>query len=213
MLVHSQYYFIGIKMSFIEIQFPSDISYGATGGPIYSTDIVTLFSGHEQRNSNWKNARGRYNIASGIKTEKQWHELIAFFRARKGKAIGFRFKDWSDYNAVGEQIGIGDGVKTEFQLVKFYTSGSTAVERAIKKPVAGSVTIHRNTNLRGSLDYSVDYTTGVVSFTEPPAVGVIITADFEFDVPVRFDTDELQISLDSFNSGSWNSIPLIEIRV
>lgn len=200
-------------LTFIEIQFPCDISYGATGGPIYSTDVVTLFSGHEQRNSNWKNARGRYNIASGVKAEKQWHELIAFFRARKGRAIGFHFKDWSDYSATNQQIGIGDGVTTEFQLVKFYTSGSTAVVREIKKPVAGTVKIHRNTNLRGNIDYSVGYTTGIVSFAEAPETGVIITADFEFDVPVRFDTDELQISLDSFNSGSWNSISLIEIRV
>jgi uncharacterized protein (TIGR02217 family) len=200
-------------MNFIEIQFPSDISYGATGGPVYSTDVVTLFSGHEQRNSNWMNARGKYNVASGVKTEKQWQALIAFFRARKGKAIGFRFKDWSDYSAVGQQIGIGDGIRTDFQLVKSYTSGSTTVSREIKKPAAETVKIHKNNNLRGNIDYLVDYTTGIVSFIEAPKSAVIITADFEFDVPVRFDTDELTISLDSFNSGSWSSIPLIEIRI
>jgi len=200
-------------MSFVEIQFPSDISYGATGGPIYSTDVVSLFSGHEQRNSNWKNARGRYNIASGVKTEKQWQALISFFRARRGKAIGFRFKDWSDYSAVGQQIGIGDGSNTEFQLVKLYTSGSITVQREIKKPIVGTVKIHKNSHLRGHNDYSVDHATGIVSFSEAPTAGVIITSDFEFDVPVRFDTDELQISLDSFNSGSWSSIPLIEVRI
>ena len=200
-------------MNFIEIQFPSDISYGATGGPIYSTDVVTLFSGHEQRNSNWKNARGRYNIASGVKTEKQWQALIAFFRARKGKAIGFRFKDWSDYSATGQQIGIGDGSTTEFQLIRLYTSGSVTVARTINKPVIGTVKVYKNSYLRGNTDYSVDYTTGVVTFAKAPTSGVIITADFEFDVPVRFDTDELQISLDSHNSGSWNSVPLIEVRV
>ena len=201
-------------MSFAEIQFPSDISYGATGGPIYSTDVVTMFSGHEQRNSNWKNARAKYNIASGVKTEKQWQALIAFFRACKGKAIGFRFKDWSDYSAVAQQSGIGDGLTTEFQLVKFYSSGSAAVvARIIKKPVAGTVKIHINNNLRGTMNYSINYSTGIVSFTEAPVSGVIITADFEFDVPVRFDTDELQLSLDSFNSASWNSIPLVEIRL
>ena len=200
-------------MSFIEIQFPTDISYGATGGPVYSTDVVTMFSGHEQRNSNWKNARGKYNIASGVKTEAQWHNLIAFFRARRGKAIGFRFKDWSDYSASSQQIGIGDGLKTEFQLVKYYTSGSAAVIREIKKPVSGTVRVYKNTNLRGDANYTVDYTTGIVSFAEPPEAGIIITADFEFDVPVRFDTDELQISMDSYNSGSWNSIPLIELRI
>ncbi len=205
-------------MSFIEIQFPTDISYGATGGPTYSTDVVTMFSGHEQRNSNWKNARGKYNIASGVKTESQWQALIAFFRSCKGKAIGFRFKDWSDYSVANQQIGIGDGSNTELQLIKTYASGNAVVIRKINKPVVGTVKIYRNgreftSNLRGATNYSVDYATGIVSFSEAAEPGMIITADFEFDVPVRFDTDELQLSIDSFNSGSWSGISLIEIRV
>ena len=207
-------------MSFIEIQFPTDISYGATGGPSYSTDVVTMFSGHEQRNSNWKNARAKYNISTGVKTEEQWKALISFFRACKGKAIGFRFKDWSDYQGKNQQLGIGNGTRTAFQLVKTYTSGNAVVAREINKPVIGTVRLYKNGqridhhNLRGATeDYSIDYTKGVVSFTEAPESGVIITADFEFDVPVRFDTDELQLSIDSFNSGSWSGINLIEIRV
>jgi uncharacterized protein (TIGR02217 family) len=176
--------------------------------------VVTMFSGHEQRNSNWKNARARYNVASGAKTEAQWQALIAFFRSRKGKAIGFRFKDWSDYKAKNQQIGIGDGETAEFQLVKNYSSGNTIITREIKKPVAGTVKVHKSGNLRGApADYSIDYTTGIISFAEAPAANIIITADFEFDVPVRFDTDELQLSMDNFNSGSWNSISLIEVRI
>lgn len=209
-----------MNMNFLEVRFPSDISYGATGGPVYSTDVVTMFSGHEQRNSNWKNARGKYNIASGVKTEDQWQSLISFFRACKGKAVGFRFKDWSDYQAKNQQLGVGDGETPEFQLAKAYTSGNTIVIRKITKPVAGTVKVYRNGqridhhHLRGSLDdYSVDYTTGIISFAEAPAANIIITADFEFDVPVRFDTDELQLSMDNFNSGSWNGIALIEVRV
>ena len=200
-------------MSFIEIQFPVDISYGATGGPVYSTDVVSLFSGHEQRNSNWRNARAKYNIASAVKTESQWQELIAFFRARKGKAIGFRFKDWSDYSAVGQQIAIADGASTDFQLRKSYVSGSAVVAREINKPVVGTVKVYKNSHLRAELNYQVDHTTGIISFSEAPEAGVIIMADFEFDVPVRFDTDELQLAIDSFNSGSWQAIPLIEIRI
>jgi len=200
-------------MNFLEIQFPSCISYGATGGPTYSTDVVTMFSGHEQRNSNWKNARAKYNVATGVKTESQWQALISFFRACKGKAIGFRFKDWSDYQAKKQQIGTGDGIKTEFQLIKTYTSGSASIIREINKPVAGTVKIHASNSLRGSTNYSVDHTTGIITFEEAPAKGKIILADFEFDVPVRFDTDELQLSLDNFNSGSWNSISLVEIRL
>lgn len=200
-------------MSFLETQFPADISYGAIGGPTYSTDIVTMFSGHEQRNSNWKNARAKYNIATGVKIEAQWQTLISFFRACKGKAIGFRFKDWSDYQVKNQEIGIGDGVKTAFQLVKTYTNSDVVVIREIKKPVEGTVKIHTNNNLRVTVNYSVDHTTGIITFEEAPAKGTIIRANFEFDVPVRFDTDELQLSLDNFNSGSWNSISLVEIRI
>lgn len=91
-------------MSFVEVQFPSDISYGATGGPMFLTDVVATVSGHEQRNSKWSQARARYNVASGVKTETQWQALIAFFRARRGKAVGFRFKDWGDFKAVNQPL-------------------------------------------------------------------------------------------------------------
>ena len=198
-------------MSFEEIQFPSDISYGAVGGPVYSTDIVTTFSGHEQRNSNWQNARAKYNVASGVKTESQWQALIAFFRARRGKAVGFRFKDWGDYKAINQQIGVGNGSNKIFQLSKIYASGSAAVAREIKKPVSGTVKIYVNSVLQGSP--AINHTTGVVTLVTAPANGTIVTADFEFDVPVRFDTDELSLSLDSYDAANWSSIPLIEVRV
>src|ERR1700744_5302125 len=106
---------------FVEVQFPPEISYGAKGGPVFSTDIVSTFSGHEQRNINWLEARARYDISSGIKTEAQWQQLIAFFRARHGRAIGFRYKDWSDYQGVNQILGKGDGKVKQFQLVKLYS--------------------------------------------------------------------------------------------
>lgn len=199
-------------MSFEEIQFPSDISYGANGGPMFLTDVVATVSGYEQRNSKWAQSRAKYNVASGIKTESQWHALIAFFRARRGKAVGFRFKDWSDYSAENIGIGTGDGITTDFQLVKLYTSGSVAVSRDISKPVAGTVKIYVDAVLQAS-GVTVDTTTGIVSFTTAPLVGEVISADFEFDVPVRFDTDEMAISMDNFDAGNWSSIPLIEVRI
>lgn len=199
-------------MSFEEVQFPSDISYGATGGPMFLTDVVSTVSGHEQRNSKWSQARAKYNIASGVKTETQWQALISFFRARRGKAVGFRFKDWSDYKAESVQIGVGDDSTTEFQLVKIYSSGSVAVSRTITKPVSGTVDIYVDSVLQSS-GVSVDTTTGVVTFSSAPATDEVITAEFEFDVPVRFDTDEMAVSMDSFDAGNWSSIPLIEVRV
>src|SRR5690606_19495651 len=108
-------------MAFVETPFPTDIAHGSTRRPEYSTDIVITHSGHEQRNINWSQARARYNVAHGVKTQSQLNALIAFFRARKGRADGFRFKDWTDYQAALELIGTGDGGESVFQLKKNYS--------------------------------------------------------------------------------------------
>lgn len=198
-------------MAFEEVRFPTDISYGASGGPEYSTDIVEIASGYEQRNANWQQARARYNVAHGVKTKAQLDALIAFFRARKGRANGFRFKDWSDFSATNSAIGTGDASTTTFQLVKKYISGSITESRNINKPVGGSITVYVDTVEQVS-GVSVDTTTGVCTFDSAPSDAAIITADFEFDVPVRFNTDRLSATLDQYGSHSWNDIPLIEIR-
>jgi uncharacterized protein (TIGR02217 family) len=202
----------GVFMAFEEVRFPTDISYGSSGGPEYSTDIVEIASGFEQRNSNWVSARARYNVAHGVKTKTQLDALIAFFRARQGRAHGFRFKDWADFQANGELIGVGNGATTSFQLTKKYTSGSQTETRTIFKPVSGSVKIYKDAVLQTS-GVVVNTTTGLVTFTTAPTSGINITADFEFDVPVRFDTDRLSSSLDQYGSHSWYDIPLLEIRV
>lgn len=199
-------------MAFDEVQFPADISFGSAGGPEYSTDIVMTFSGHEKRNSNWASSRARYNVAHGVKTQEQLDILIAFFRSRKGRARGFRFKDWTDYNVVGATIGTGDGSETEFQLVKSYTSGSVTETRTITKPVSGTVDIYVNSVLQAS-GVTIDIATGLVTFDTAPASEAVITADFEFDVPVRFDTDRLSATIENYGSHSWNAIPLVEVRV
>lgn len=193
-------------MSFVEVQFPTDISYGASGGPIFMTDVVATVSGHEQRNSKWSQSRAKYNVASGIKTEAQWQALIAFFRARRGMAIGFRFKDWSDYKAENQPLkSLGGNV---YQLVKQYVSGAAVYEREISKPVTGTVKLYEDSILQAS-GWSIDTATGIIT----TSLSGTLTADFEFDVPVRFDTDEMSISMDSFDAGNWGSIPLIEVRV
>ncbi len=196
-------------MTFHDIRFPEDISYGSGGGPEYSTDIVITQSGYEQRNINWGEARARYNVAHGVKTQAQLETLIAFFRARKGRAHSFRFKDWSDYHAIGQVLGTGDGSKTAFQLVKRYTSGATTEVRTITKPVSGSVLVFVDAVLT---PVTVNTSTGMVTFTEAPEGGAVISADFEFDVPVRFDTDRLSASLDTYGVQSWKDIPLVEVR-
>ena len=199
-------------MAFVEVQFPTDISYGSSGGPQYATDIVISQSGYEQRNIGWSQARARYNVAQGVKTQDQLNTLIAFFRARKGRAYGFRFKDWTDYSAAGEAIGTGDGSATMFQLQRTYSSGMVDEVRSVTKPVSGTVQVYVNGVVQ-SAGITVDTTTGNVTFAAAPASGAAITADFEFDVPVRFDTDRMSASLDAYGINSWMDIPLVEVRV
>ena len=199
-------------MAFIETRFPTDISFGSAGGPEYSTDIVITQGGHEQRNINWSAARARYNVAYGVRTQEQLGTLITFFRARKGRADGFRFKDWTDYQATAELIGTGNGSITQFQLVKSYVNGSVTDTRIITKPVSGSILIYKAGVLQ-TTGYSVSTTTGIVTFSTAPTAGVAITATFDFDVPVRFDTDRLSAALDSYGLSSINDIPLVEVRV
>ncbi|MFC3118906.1 DUF2460 domain-containing protein [Jhaorihella thermophila] len=207
-------------MAFHEVRFPEDISRRARGGPERRTQVVTLASGEEERNASWANSRRRYDVAYGIRRADDLAIVVAFFEARNGRLYGFRFKDWADYkscapsqapSATDQQIGTGDGTTTTFQLVKAYSSGSQSWTRTITKPVADSVTVAID-GVEQASGWSVETTTGLVSFDPAPATGAVITAGFEFDVPVRFDTDTLDVTLDFERLGSITSIPLLEIR-
>jgi uncharacterized protein (TIGR02217 family) len=196
---------------FHEVQFPPDISYGASGGPGYSTTVVTTVSGHERRNANWAAARGKWNVAHGLKKREQVAALIAFFRARRGRAYGFRFRDWTDYQALAQLIGVGDSATKTFQLIKRYASGGEIEARIIAKPVTGTVKITLD-GVEAASGWSVNTATGLVTFTTAPAAGVQVTADFEFDVPVRFDSDQMDITIETYQLGSWGQIQVLEIR-
>lgn len=207
-------------MAFHEVRFPDNISRGARGGPERRTQIVELASGAEERNASWANSRRRYDVAYGIRRADDLAEVVAFFEARNGRLHGFRFKDWADFKSClpsqitgpnDQPIGTGNGSATQFQLAKRYASGAQSWTRAITKPVAGTVTIALNGTPQAS-GWSVSTATGLVTFTTAPAAGVVLTAGFEFDVPVRFDTDALDVTLDLERLGSITSIPLLEIR-
>jgi uncharacterized protein (TIGR02217 family) len=208
-------------MAFHEVRFPYNISRGARGGPERRTQIVELTSGAEERNASWANSRRRYDVAYGIRRADDLSAVVAFFEARNGRLHGFRFKDWADFKSClpsqapgpsDQPIGTGNGAATLFQLTKRYTSGAQSWTRTIAKPVAGTVTVALNGTPQAS-GWSVSTTTGLITFTTAPALGVAITAGFEFDVPVRFDTDVLDVTLDLERLGSITSIPLIELRL
>ena len=190
-------------MAFHEVRFPDNISRGARGGPERRTQVVELASGDEERNASWANSRRRYDVAYGIRRADDLAAVVAFFEARNGRLFGFRYKDWADYKsslpstptvATDQQIGTGTGSLKTFQLFKRYTSGAQAWTRTIAKPVAGTVRIALGTVEQMS-GWMLDTTTGVVTFTTAPGNGVIVRAGFEFDVPVRFDADMLDVKI------------------
>lgn len=199
--------------SFHEDTFPHDIAYGSSGGPKFSTTVFEAASGAEQRNINWSKVRAEYNVGLGIRSYDMMADVIKFFMARQGKAYGFRFRDWMDYKIGNQNIGTGNGVQTAFQLVKTYTSGSVTYTRTIKKPVSGTLTTV-SVNAVNTTAFTVDYTTGIFTFTTPPANGhAIVVAYVEFDVPVRFDTDQIDAQHDFWNTGSWPQIKLVELKL
>jgi uncharacterized protein (TIGR02217 family) len=210
-------------MAFHEIRFPTNLSFGSVGGPERRTEIVTLANGFEERNTPWMHSRRRYDAGVGLRSLNDVETLIAFFEARTGQLHGFRWKDWSDYKSCvplanpspdDQLIGTGDGVTAVFQLQKTYLSGLQSYARPIRKPVAGTVVVAVAGDQKAeSLEYSVDPATGAVTFMLPPDLGTRVTAGFEFDVPVRFDTDTIQTSVASFQAGEVPNVPVMEIRL
>ncbi|HMS95104.1 MAG TPA: DUF2460 domain-containing protein [Tabrizicola sp.] len=210
-------------MAFHEIRFPTNLSFGSVGGPERRTEVVTLASGHEERNMLWAHSRRRYDAGLGLRSLNELETLIAFFEARGGQMHGFRWKDWSDFKSsppmalpepLDQLIGIGDGVKTVFQLQKSYVSGLQSYARPIRKPVAGTVLVAVSEDPKAEgLEFSVNAETGEVTFVLPPELGTRVSAGFEFDVPVRFDTDRIQTSVASFQAGDAPNVPVVEIRL
>jgi uncharacterized protein (TIGR02217 family) len=209
------------SMNFHEVKFPTAIAFHSTGGPERRTEIVTLGSGFEERNAVWANSRRRYDVGSGVKTLDDLSSVIAFFEARLGRLYGFRLKDFADFKSCApggsvspadQSIGTGDGATTAFQLVKTYLSGPASWTRPIRKPVEGTVRV-AVAGVELTSGITIDTTSGLVTFDSAPASGAAITAGYEFDTPVRFDTDSLSINLASFAAGEIPSITIVEVLV
>jgi len=209
-------------MAFDEIRFPTAISRGSSGGPERRTEIVVTGSGRESRNSRWADSRRRYDAGYGVKSLNDLHEVIRFFEERRGRLHGFRWKDHLDWkscppqspvSATDQALGTGTGAQAAFQLRKKYGTGLRDWWRDVQKPVAGTVVVA--VNGVATTQFSLNASTGVVTFNAGsiPAVGAAVTAGFEFDVPVRFDADELRINLDHFSGGEIPGIPIVEIRL
>lgn len=205
--------------AFHEIRFPTSIAFGSSGGPERRTEVVALGSGGERRNARWAESRRRYDAGYGVRSLADLHTVIAFFEERRGKLFGFRWRDraddgsappGTDPTATDQNLGIGDGMTTVFALKKIYGELHAPYARPIAKPVEGSVSVAIDGT--ATEDFAVDLASGLVTLAMAPTEGAIITAGFRFDVPVRFDTDQLVINLAAFEAGEIPSIPIVEIK-
>ena len=212
-------------MAFHEVRFPVDISSGARGGPERRTEIVQIASGYEERNQRWANSRRRYDAAYGVQTVNDVFAVVEFFEERRARLHGFRWKDYGDYkscdpsstvSSVDQDIAIGDGVTAAFQIIKTYGSVYAPWERDIKKPVSGTVLVSVDTvDQVLNTDFVLDTTTGIITFLAGsiPAYGASIAAGYEFDVPVRFDADQLLVTHEAGDLSVIDSVPIVEIRI
>ena len=210
--------------AFHEILFPLDISLKSAGGPQRRTEVVALGFGAEERNARWAHSRRRYDAGYGVKTLDALSQVVAFFEERRGRLHGFRWRDRLDHSsaapgaavsATDQAIGTGDGVTASFALTKTYGSLYAPYQRPVAKPVPGSVRVAvAGTEAEEGTAFTADTATGLVTFLAGhfPVVGAAVTAGFLFDVPVRFDTDYLEVDLSAFAAGAIPKIPLVEIK-
>lgn len=208
---------------FHEVLFPIDVALGASGGPERVTEVVTTASGREERNTRQADSRRRWDAGFGVRTLAALSQVVAFFEERRGRLYGFRWRDRLDHSSglpgaaprpLDQLIGIGDGACRDFPLVKTYGLLHAPYKRPIAKPVAGSVRVAVDGIEAAPDAFSVAASSGLVSFAESavPGDGAAVTAGFLFDVPVRFDTDFLEVNLSAFSAGDIPRIPVIEIR-
>ena len=209
-------------MAFHEVRLPAGLAFGSTGGVERRTEVTTLASGFERRSTPWAAGRRRYLIGANLRSLDDMAALTAFFEARQGRLYGFRFRDFADFTSctpsgaitpLDQSLGVGNGVRPTFELRKGYGGDEGSADRRIHKPVDGSVRVAIDGDEVDPAAFELDLTTGVVILAAPPATGVSVTAGFEFDVPVRFEADRIDVTLESFAAGRMAAVPLIEVRV
>lgn len=201
-----------MQKNFIEKRFPVDISYGSTGGPEYNTEVLITTNGSEHRSSKWQVPKMRFNVSIGIKNEIQMQQILTFFRVCKGRQIAFRYKDWSDFKAVDEEVKFLG--KNSLQLIKSYKLDQEIMDqRIIKKPVKNTVRLSVRGKELNQNEFSVDYTTGIATLKEAIDNEIKrITATFEFDISARFDTDYLPVAIENYSFFSLPEIPIVETK-
>lgn len=204
-------------MAFHDVHLPDDVERGAQGGPRFKTTVITLSGGREKRNIDWETTRGEWDIGYGIESKIDFEDVIQFFYARQGRAHSFRFKDWADFEVgtPGNPVifAVGDGATKIFQAKKRYAAGLYQFDRDLTKLVAGTVEIYVNGVLKTSpTNYTLDLLTGLITFVVTPPLAEPIAIAAEFDVPVRFSQDALDVTMETFDAGTISNVPVIEVK-
>lgn len=199
--------------------FPIHVSQGSPGGPDWPAEIVTLGSGREERNTPWSSPLRTYDAKFGVRTPAELYEVLSLYHVARGRLYGFRFLDWTDYRsgvpgaaptATDQALGTGNGVRTQWPLIKRYSFAGEVFDRVITRPYG--TTLIAVDGVAAGTGWSVNVTTGVVTFTVAPANGKVLTWGGQFHVPVRFDCKLDQISLRTVAIGDIPSIFLKELR-
>ncbi len=210
---------------FHDVRFPTAVAFGATGGPERRNEIVRLTSGREKRNARFSQSLHRYDAGTGLRSLADLYEIVAFFEARRGSLHAFRFRDPIDMKsrradqaptALDQALGTGDGTRTRFALIKRYGEGDDAYARVIRKPLPAGLMVAVDAVVKATPEHwSFDDASGDIVFAPGavPAAGDLVTAGYEFDVPVRFDIDRLEIGISHFKAGKIPSIPLVEVQL
>ena len=209
-------------MAFHDTQLPSDIERGAQGGPRFKTTILILGGGLEKRNIDWATTRAEYDISYGIESKADYSDVIEFFYARQGRAHSFRFKDWADFEITDQLMFTTDTATATFQMFKRYSSGGTNFDRNLTKPLASGWTCTVNAVAQTIVydtapaagEVAIASLTGVVTLgsTHQATSGFLVKFTGEFDVPVRFDTDALDVNVETFDAGSMPQLTLVEVK-
>ena len=209
-------------MAFHDVRLPDDVERGAVGGPRFLTSVFELSSGQEKRNIRWSRTRSEWDIGYGITNKVNYDAVRDFFYAREGRAHSFRFKDWSDFELARQEIGTTDGSTATFQLFKRYSSGGINYDRILSKPLAsgglawvnGISQVVSYDGTPSGLEVDINSLTGIITLgaTHAATTGQSIEIQTEFDVPVRFDTDAFDLTLELINAAAIPQLPIIEVR-
>lgn len=194
---------------FIEDRLLDCVSYGTVYGERFRTSVKTMRNKEESRLIEWSESQGTFSLVFAALTEPDRAEVMRVFRAVRGRGIGFRLKNWVDFKAVDQLIGIGTGADQVLQLKITSSAGAYSTVKTIKKPVTGTVTIYIDGVATAAI---IDYTTGLVTITAP--LGAAIAWSGEYDIPVRFDTDDIMWSVDNKANGVFvmgSDVPVVEL--